>query len=446
MSVQLNGYHARWDSTDQVPERAVQSGLIDRFGFIDDDLGGETTRLGLVTNGSLGGAKFNALATYYDLVLASNFTYFLDDPIDGDEFQQRDRRFVFGGAANKSFAIAEGPVPIELTIGGDLRYDLIENVGLFRSVDGVPTSVIRRDKIDEVSGALYLEGAIDLTDRLRAYLGARADLIAFEVDGELSINSGDGSGTLFSPKAALAWRPVDSLELYANYGESFHSNDVRGATINIDPVSGAAADQVPIFARARGTEIGARFEQPDFTASVVGFCLELDSELVFVGDAGTTEPNDATRRYGVEVAAFWRPIGWLTVDAAYAYTDAKFRDVAADFEEIPGAVAEVFSAGISAEPLKDFDLTIRLRHFGKAPLIEDGSVSSDPTTLVNFGAFYTFGSFRAGAEVFSLLDENDADITYFYDSQLPGEAAPVSDRHFHPVEPRQFRFSLRYRF
>ena len=187
-------------------------------------------------------------------------------------------------------------------------------------------------------------------------------------------------------------------------------------------------------------------EHSGFTASLVGFYLGLASKLVFVGNAGNTEPNDATRRYGVEATAFWRPTPWLTLDAAYAYTDAKFRDVAPAFNEIPGAVAQVLSAGATARPLERLEMTAQLRHFGKAPLIEDGSVLSDPTTLVNLGAFYRIGPVRAGVEIFNLFDARDADITYFYESQLRGETAPVADRHFNPVEPRQVRVSLRVGF
>ena len=445
-SLQLNGYHARWDSTDQIPERAVQSGLIDRFGFIDDDLGGNTTRIGAVANGTLGGVKLNAFATYYRLTLTSNFTYFLEDPVDGDEFQQQDRRKVFGGSASKAFALAGAPIPITLTFGGDVRYDAIDKVGLFESNGAVPTDTIRSDQVDELGGGLFVEGEFALTERLRAYLGLRGDLISYDVDADLAANSGNGSDTLVAPKVALAWRAIDGLELYANYGESFHSNDVRGATIKVDPTSGDPADRVPVFARARGAEFGARLERRNFTASVVGFYLGLGSELVFVGDAGSTEPNDATRRYGLEATMFWQPMEWLTVNAAYAYTDAKFRNVDPGFADIPGAVAEVFSGGITAAPFPGLDLTLRLRHFGKAPLIEDGSVTSDPTTLVNLGAFYEFGPLRMGAEVFNVFDAADSDITYFYESQLRGESAPVADRHFHPVEPRQFRISMRYNF
>jgi outer membrane receptor protein involved in Fe transport len=257
---------------------------------------------------------------------------------------------------------------------------------------------------------------------------------------------GSGSDVLLAPKAGIAWRAADGVELYANYGESFHTNDVRGATISVDPVSGLPADRVSLFARAKGTEIGGRIERDTFNLALVGFYLDLESELVFVGDAGATEPNDATRRYGVEANAFWRPVPWLALDAAYAYTYARFRGVPTGLRRIPGSVAEVISGGVTARPVAGLDITLRVRHFGRAPLIEDGSVSSDPTTLINLAAYYIFGSIRIGAELFNLFDAQDADITYFYESQLPSETASVADRHFHPVEPRQVRILARWSF
>jgi hypothetical protein len=412
-SVQVNGYRARWDSTDQIPERTARSPDVGRFGFIDDDVGGRTTRVGTVVNAAFDGFKLNAFATYYDLRLTSNFTYFLDDPVNGDEFQQADRRGIFGGSLTKSWNQSIGALPVALTIGGNLRYDMIDRVGLFRSVDAVPIRTIRSDQVDELAAAIFAEATLSLSDRLRVYLAGRGDYIGYDVRSDLAANSGDGSDSLFAPKAGLAWRPVDTVELYANYGESFHSNDVRGATITVDPANGLDVERVPVFARAKGAEIGGRIERGNFNASIVGFTLDLESELVFVGDAGATEPNDATRRYGVEANAFWKPLPWLTLDAAYAHTDAKYRGVDRGAREIPGAVAEVISGGISARPLAGLDLTMRLRHFGSAPLIEDGSVMSDPTTLVNFGAFYEWRRLRLGLELFNIFDSNDADITYF---------------------------------
>lgn len=443
-SLQLNGYHARWDATDQIAERAVESGLVDRFGFFDDDLGGETTRVGAVFNGTFGGAEVNGFATYSDLVLTSNFTYFLDDPINGDEFQQLDRRFILGGSANKHWDISGTPIPLTISVGGNLRYDMIERLGLSRSIDAIPFDTIRSDEVDEINVGLFAEAELELTQRLRAYIGLRGDYIGFDVDSDLTANSGDGGDTIFAPKFGLAWNPVNSVELYANYGETFHSNDVRGATITVDPATGDDAQAVPIFARAKGAEIGGRIERDNFNIALVGFYLNLESELVFIGDAGATEPNDASRRLGIEANAFWKPTDWLTLDAVYAYTDAKFRGVASGQDEIPGAVSEVISGGMSIAPKKGLNVTARLRHFGSAPLIEDGSVTSDPTTLVSLGAFYEFGRVKIGAEIFNLFNSNDADITYFYASQLASESAPVEDRHFKPVEPRQIRVSIRF--
>ena len=441
-SVQLNGYDSTWTSTDQIPERAVEQGLIDRFGFIDPDLGGSTTRIGAVANGNFGATALNAFATYYYFELISNFTYFLDDPIKGDEFIQQDERWIFGGAASHLFDLE----PVALTVGGDIRHDAIERVGLFESADAMITSPVRVDEVEETGFGLYAAGEVDLTPRLRANLGLRFDHIGYDVEADLPVNSGAGSDSIFGPKAALAWQVVRDVELYANYGQSFHSNDVRGATIMVDPASGDPAERVPVFAKAEGAEIGGRIERGRLTAALVGFYLDLESELVFVGDAGTTEPNDATRRYGVEANLFWRPRDWLLIDASYAYTDARFVGPPVGEREIPGAVPEVLAGGVTVTPISQLDLTAQLRHFGSAPLIEDGSVESDATTLVNLGGYYAIGAFELGAELFNLFDSKDADITYFYESRLASEAEPVEDRHFHPVEPRQLRVSLRYNF
>jgi outer membrane receptor protein involved in Fe transport len=242
----------------------------------------------------------------------------------------------------------------------------------------------------------------------------------------------------------LAWQAGNGIELYANYGEGYHSNDVRGAAIQVDPASGALADKVPVFARSRGAELGARIERSRLTASLVGYWLDLASELVFVGDAGTTEPNDASRRFGSELALFWRPIDGLTLDGTASWTHARFRGVEAGQDHIPGATPFVLGGGISAKVSRRTTLTARLRHFAGAPLIEDGSQQSQPTTLVNLGAYWESGRARLGLDVLNLFDAKDPDISYWYASRLPGEqSGGVEGWHIHPVEPRQVRVALR---
>ncbi len=441
-SLQINAYDARWTSTDQVPERAVASGLIDRFGNIDDDLGGSTTRLGFVFGGAVGDTTFSAYATRYDFELVSNFTYFLEDPVRGDEFVQRDKRWVLGGAV--SHRLERGPVAVN--VGADLRHDAIDEVGLFRSIDAVPVDTVRLDAIDQTGVGLYVDTQITITPGLRGFAALRFDYQTVDVRSDLAANSGNAGDDLFAPKFGLAWQASQGLEFYGNYGQSFHSNDARGATIAVDPVSGDPADRVPLLVRAEGAELGARLETATFDASVAGFWLELDSELVFIGDGGATEPNDGSRRYGVEANLFWRPVSGVVIDAAYSYTDARFVGLGVGADAIPGAVPEVIAAGVAVTPVPDLTIIARVRHFGSAPLIEDRSVRSDATTLVNLAGYYDIGAMRLGVEVFNLFDCRDADITYFYESRLPGEENGVEDRHFHPVEPRQVRASLRYTF
>jgi outer membrane receptor protein involved in Fe transport len=435
----LSAYTARWNATDQVPERAIADGTIGRFGFIDPDLGGSSTRIALNLEGTGERTRWSAFAIRSNFSLTSNFTYLLEDPLNGDQFIQRDRRWVVGGSIGHRLPLNARTT---LRLGGDLRGDLIGKVGLYRSTGGLPRAAVRDDSVDQWGGGAFAEAEFRPAETVRLVLGLRADAIGYDVRSDLAANSGSGSAAIVTPKAALAWKVAPTLELYANYGEGYHSNDVRGAAISIDPATGDPAETVPLFARARGAELGARYEAERITLTAVGFWLHLESELVFVGDAGTTEPNDATRRFGGEFSLFWRPTDALTLDAALALTDARFEGVADD--RIPGSVGNVLSAGASWQFAPGLVATARLRHFGPAPLIEDDSVRSDSTTLVNLGGYWTVGRFRLGLDVLNLFDARDPDISYFYASRLPGEpAGGVEDRHIHPVEPRQVRLSVR---
>ncbi len=445
--ISATAYDSNWTSTDQVPLRAVKSGLIDRFGFIDPDLGGETTRLGLSGQGKYNhsdGAQtqFNAYAIDYEFSLFSNFTYFANDPVNGDEFEQLDNRTYYGGGISHHRDLTDR---FSVSLGADARYDDITDIGLFNTAGRERLSTVRRDSIEQFSLSVWGEAEYALTDRLRTIVGVRGDYYDADVTAlSEPANGGSADDGLISPSVALAWRATDNLEFYANYGQSFHSNDVRGATITADPISGDPVDIVPILVQAEGAELGARIERGPWRASLALFTLDLDSELVFVGDAGTTEANDASTRTGVEASLFWQPTDWLTADLSAAWTDAEF-DIPGDETEIPGAVESVIGGGVHAR-LDPWTFSARLRHFGEAPLIEDGSVTSDPTTITNLSGSYEWQDITLSLELLNATDAEDTDISYFFESQLPGEASPVEDIHFHPTEPRQVRFSARYSF
>ena len=212
-------------------------------------------------------------------------------------------------------------------------------VGLYASRAGTRIGTVRQDRVDETSGNLWAEAEARLAPGLRLTLGANGAFYGYDVRADLAANSGSGDGALVAPKAALAWRVARAVELYANYGESYHSNDARGAAITVDPATGLPADRVPLLVRARGEELGARYEGRRITATLVGYRLTLDSELVFTGDGGSTEPNAASRRYGVEATLFWRPTDTVVLDAEAAATHARFSGVTADEDRIPNRSA-----------------------------------------------------------------------------------------------------------
>lgn len=447
--LELSGsvYDSEWTATDQVPQRAIDSGLIDRFGFVDPDLGGDTSRQALNgqatythSDGAVTGIV--AYAVDYDFSLFSNFTYFLDDPVNGDELEQLDARTYYGGSMSHTRALTDR---LQLRVGAETRYDDISDIGLFKTAGRTRLSTVRRDSIEQFSLGLWGEAEYALTDRVRATAGLRGDYYSADVTAiSEPINGGSADDSLLSPSVALAWEAAYGLELYANYGQGFHSNDVRGATIMVDPASGLPVDTVPILVRAEGAEVGARLERGSWHASLALFTLDLESELVFVGDAGTTEPNDASTRTGVEASLFWHPNDWLVADLSAAYTDAKF-DIPGLATDIPGAVESVIGGGLQAR-FDPWTLSARLRHFGEAPLIEDGSVTSEPTTIVNLSGSYDWNDITLSLELLNAFDAQDSDISYFFESQLAGETVPVEDLHIHPVEPRHVRASIRYSF
>ena len=443
------GYRVDFRSSEQIPLRAIESGRIGRFGFFDDDLGGETTRIGTVlnwTDNSPEPLNLLAYAHYYDFRLTSNFTYFLDNPVDGDEFEQRDRRTVIGGRIDKRFD-ADFGLPVELLVGAEGRYDFIDRVGLYRTAARHVLTTVREDQVNEGSAAVFAEVSIKPTPELRVILGGRVDAYRFDVDADLAINSGKNSDAIVSPKASVAYTPFEEIEFYANYGRGFHSNDARGTSINIDPNTGGAADRVDALVAGTGYEGGIRARPlPGLTLTGTYWWLDLDSELLFIGDGGTTEAQGSSKRRGYELGAFYQPAPWFTVDAEYTKSRGRLTDLPSGENRIPGAIETVIAGGVVAKYNKA-SFAMRVRHFGSYSLIEDNSQRADPLTVVNARVEYQLGRVELAADLLNVLNSKDNEIEYFYASRLPGEpAGGIDDRHVRPVEPRQLRVSAKVTF
>jgi outer membrane receptor protein involved in Fe transport len=349
-----------------------------------------------------------------------------------------------GGAASQTWFLKSGDVQIWNTLGLQLRRDRLEPVGLYANAARQRLATTREDTVTVTSVAPYLSSTIAWTSWLRSIAGLRADYQAFDVTSSNPANSGKAHDSIVSPKLSLIFGPWARTEYFLNYGRGFHSNDARGATITVDPVSGAPADRVDPLVRTVGYEGGVRSEiAKGLTASAALWQLEQDSELLFVGDAGTTEASRPSRRYGLELLTQYLPRPGIAFDFTLALTHARFRDPDPAGSFIPGAPDRVASAGVTLEGGGGWFGALRWRYFGPRPLIEDDSVRSKGTSLVNARAGYAFSkTLRLQLDVFNLFNRKDNDIDYFYQSRLAGEPGPVSDVHSHPVEKRALRLTL----
>ncbi len=444
-------YRARWNATDQIPQRAVDDGTLGRFDALDPTDGGSAHRTSLSGKWQRSDddntAKLSAYVIANRLQLFSNFTYFLDDPVNGDQFAQPDRRVTSGFDASYSWHHHRGDVVSTTTVGLTAQNDNIHN-GLYHTRARAVIGTTREDHIVETSGALFVENQTRWSSTLRTVAGLRADRYRFDVHGDNAANAGTAHDNMLSPSISLIFGPWAQTEFYVNAGTGFHSNDARGTVIAVDPKTGEPAERVTPLARTRGLDLGVRSEWiPRLQSSLSLYRLEMDSELLFVGDAGSTEAGRPSRRHGIEFSNYYKPVKWLSLDADLAYARARFRDADPAGSRIPGAVEGVAQFAATLTPAGPWSGALRLRWFGPRPLIEDNSVRSKATTTLNGRIGYRIGkATQLELEAFNLANRRASAIDYFYASRLAGEAEAVEDVHFHPVESRSLRVSLTHRF
>jgi hypothetical protein len=458
LSVTFLGFNNHWHSTDQIPQRAVDTGEIDRFGFIEETDGGETFRYAGVFDWQRSGAndstRLTAYTQRYGVQLFHNFTYFMNDPINGDQFEQFERRWTSGAKlTHRRMSRFGNERHMETAFGVELRNDNVGGpLGLYHTRATERIATLRADEANQTSLGLFADTEVEWGSKLRTTFGLRGDVYRWDVTSDNPLNSGDKTSGILSPKVSAAFGPWGGTEFYANYGLGFHSNSALGIMLAVDPVSGDPATASPAFARSQGAEFGVRtvrFKRAQTT--VTAWYLDFDSELIYVGDSGSTEDGPGSRRMGVEITNYIYPHPWVNFDIDLSFSRARFQDLPAGEDFVPGALNRVISAGIEVNPPAGVRSGpfggFRLRHFGPRKLLEDGSIESKQTSIVNGEIGYKFSErLRLLVEGYNLFDAKVSDIDYYFESRLRDEPAPVEDIHFHAAIPRSARVALKVSF
>ncbi|CCE02492.1 conserved hypothetical protein [Bradyrhizobium sp. STM 3809] len=492
VSITGMAYANRWTSTDQVPERAIASGLLGRTDAIDPTDGGKTNRFALsgrvAGTDDAGSWKANAYVVKSQLDLYNNFTYALRDPDNGDQFHQHDDRLMLGANASRTFNGSFAGRPMETTIGLQTRYDDIA-LALSYTAQRTYLSYVRNDKVDEGSVGLYVENTVRWTDWLRTTVGYRGDYYQTHVYSVYNgNNTGDAAASLGSPKFRMTIGPFNQTEFFLGAGYGMHSNDARGATTTDDPnAPGNRIDSSPLLVRTKGAEVGVRTRViPGLDSSLSVFMLNQDSEILFSGDAGDTTASRPSRRYGFELTNHYRPASWIDIDADLAMTHARFvgddTDQAATYAQlvglgappevlrgnapgnyIPNAPSMIASAGITLGEKTGWFGGLRWRYLGSTPLTEDNYFRSTATSIFNGRiGFRDANGWRIQLDVLNLFNTKANQISYGYGSLLrsdqlyqacypsmgtstmPAQVCQtgVMDRVLHPIEPLTLRVTV----
>ena len=517
LSLTTHAYRGTWHSSDQIPVTAVP--LVGYFGALNPTDGGESQRYSLQGEWHHEDAnsqtKITSYGFYYDLDLFSDFTYYLDDPKRGDQFEQQDRRWVAGLDARHTISKRWFGRKVENTFGLQVRNDWVHN-GLFRAENRVRTdkndsnacnaepipecatnpnlvailpAATDLNKFTDTMAGFYVENKAQWATKFRSVVAVRGDdakyvvtsltpsyiateLPGFPVINFRQLNSGSATKFLPQPKASLIFGPWANTEFYAQGGFSFHSNDARGATQNVQPISPdnpfpTPSTPISPLAQTKGGEFGLRTAAlPHLQSTLSLWYLRSNSELQQDGDTGSTVASEqSSNRYGLEWANYYVPTDHVSVDLDMADSRAQFTEIDPDDASysnpgggqypvqgaggklVPEAVKVVISSGVTLHDYKGFTSSVRLRYFGPRDLTSDGANRSKDTLLMNLGFGYEIDEkWHFSADLLNLLDRRNDDITYSYISRITPTGAAAFTNVFHPAEPFQVRFGLERRF
>lgn len=457
LEVQYTAYESAWTSTDHIPVEAVDRGVVNRFGSLDPTAGGYTQRHAISGNFTAvwdqSITQIRAYVSDYKLDLYSDFTYGLRDNaalgrpgVKSDQFNQFDSRTTYGGGITHTVFENLSFVRSQLAAGVDYRVDSVKPAGLYESISRERLATRNEDEFEQSNLGLFVSQQLLPVSWLKLTGGLRYDQFDVNLSGQFDndedpstpnmLRAGSRNDSQVSPKFTASITPFShNTELFFATGRGFHSNDPRGLF---------TANPVDYLVKTKGSELGIKSSnaKKNLSASATLFQLESDSELVFVGDAGTTEPNGATKRNGLEFIASYFNRDGFEIDGFLTLVDARFVNAAEN--GIPNAIEE--SAAVStSQTWGNIKLGYKLKYVGSAPLTEDKSIQSD--SVINSDLFVNFRvnkDLSLNLSIFNLFDRENSDIQYAQDYFLAGNQK--FGKTFHPSLPRHVRLTANFQF
>ncbi|WP_298955902.1 TonB-dependent receptor [uncultured Nonlabens sp.] len=446
LSLSLSHFDSDWDASGQIPQRAVDSGLIDRFGAIDDTEGGSTSRTNVVLNYDMDISDKEQLETtmfysHYDFLLYSNFTFFLEDPINGDQIQQQESRDLSGFKTKYSYETQLGSNDLSLTAGFSLRNDRTDASGLSRTLNRRTTlENIQLGDINETNSSLFV-GAELSVNKLLIDAGVRLERFKFIYKDALTdtFNTQSQTATALLPKLNFNYEISDNVKVYLHNGIGMHSNDTRVVLEN------GADDILP---KSYGSDLGAVWKASDnLVVNGALWYLFLEQEFVYVGDAGIVEPSGETERYGFDLGLKYQLTDFLFLDTNLNYAHARAINEPDGADYIPLAPEFTSTGGIILKDYKRFNAGLRYRYIGDRAANEDNSIVAEGYVVADFNVNYDLtDNLRLGMAVQNLFDVEWNETQFATESRLATEVQSVEEIHFTPGTPIFLRGSIQYRF
>lgn len=445
LTLTASHFTSKWDASGQIPQRAVDAGLIGRFGAIDDTEGGQTSR----TNINIQHTKYysptrklstNAFYSKYDFELFSNFTFFLEDPENGDQIRQFEDRNLYGFQTVLSDKFYETSTNFEYQAGFGLRYDDVDDNQLSRTANR--QELLERlafGDVDETNVYGFINTEFEFGD-FKLNPGLRLDFFKFDYVDNLTEDFETLSESKFtaSPKLNLIYTPTNRLQLFAKTGIGFHSNDSRVVTANVEE------DILPL---AYGADVGGIFKITDkLIFNTALWYLFSEQEFVYVGDAGIVEPSGQSRRLGIDAGLRYEPVNWLYLYGDINYTYARSVEEPDGADLIPLAPKLTSTGGFTINDLDGFSGGLNYRLIGDRPANEDNSIVAEGYFVTDANLNYTYKNYTFGLIVENLFDVDWNETQFATESRLQNEANPVEEIHFTPGTPFFVRGKVTVRF